>query len=141
MKFQVSGLQAEEIRLTESEAEIKAPQGSNLERLLMALFSPIALANQRIRNSLHGGLKPRQEGWLVTRMENVVEQLQVYRSSKVAGHQKTACGTRKKGIPKTGKSELRPHFLLLRYKKLDREEAQPKAGHWPTQCGNLSCYL
>lgn len=60
VKFQVSGRQAEEIRLTENEAEIKALQGSNLERLLNASLSPIVLANQLIRNSLHGGLKPRE---------------------------------------------------------------------------------
>lgn len=61
----------------------------------MASLSPIVLANQLIRNSLHGGLKPREQGRLVMRMENIAGQFQAYRSSNVGGHQKAACGVQR----------------------------------------------
>lgn len=35
----------------------------------MASLSPTAVANQTIGCSFHGGLKPREKGWLVTRIE------------------------------------------------------------------------
>jgi len=61
----------------------------------MASLASIALANQTIRNSLHGGLKQREKCWLVTTVENIAEQFQAYRSSNRVGHQKTACGIQK----------------------------------------------
>lgn len=76
----------ERVRLTESEAT----GGRNLERMLNGLI--IILANQTIRNGLHGGLKSRKRSWLLTRMGNIVERFQISRSGNASGHQKAACG-------------------------------------------------
>lgn len=79
----------------------------------MASLCPRAVANQTIGCSFHGGLKPREKGWLVMRMEILhtnfrpieIVMLVVIRRELVASRKKIC-------IPKIGKSEPRHHFLL-----------------------------
>lgn len=97
----------------------------------MASLCPIALANWTIRNSLHGGLKPREKGWLVT-WRILRRRVRPTEAVMLLVIRKQLVVSRKKCILKTAISDLRPRFLLLweRWIQKTRQGRSP-AQSWP----------
>lgn len=79
----------------------------------MALLSPIAVANQTIGCSFHGGLKPREKDWLVMKLEILHTNFRPIEIVMLLVIRRELVESRKeKVVQETGKSESGHHFIL-----------------------------